>query len=263
MNHGYHVNWINVAKTCAMGGVLIEHVNGIFYSDQKIYRSTWYCVALFVFLTGYGIMESWERNQKIFVKKRLLKISAAYLIATIFYILLKDGFLDFGELIYYLLHFNASGPFYYVWVYMQLIMISPILVCVILWVNKGKSNFARHILVLLSIMCICFYTSNYTKISDIPCGGGYFLGGPWLFLWYLGMAFQSRLYTYIRKEPSKIIFWLSLLLLILWEYIFVVKNWAYQFPSIFHSQQLGTNWADILQMVLLVVMIKEIGRAHV
>ena len=115
------VLWIDVAKTVCMIGVVLQHVKGYAYSNDKIFYSVWFVVALFLMIGGYNLMGSWLTRGIVIWRKRLSGIFLPYAVATVFYVLLEHRFLDIATLLTTLLHFNASGPLYYVAVYMQLV----------------------------------------------------------------------------------------------------------------------------------------------
>lgn len=119
------------------------------------------------------------------------KILSAYLLATFIYQIAEFRYFDFGVYIQYLTKFNISGPFYYVLLYVQLMLLKKVLLNVL---NKIPCRFSAVFEILLGgiILYICYLTTNYTNILDVYGGGGRLFGGTYLFIFYLGMIFKKH-----------------------------------------------------------------------
>lgn len=70
-------SWIDVVKICSVGGVL-QHVRGYIYTNDNIFYSLWWVVALFIMIGGYNAMVSFEKRGKVLVKKRIWGILIPY-----------------------------------------------------------------------------------------------------------------------------------------------------------------------------------------
>ena len=98
-------------------GVVLQHVRGYIYTNDNIFYSLWWVVALFIMIGGYNAMVSFAKRGKVLVKKRIWGILIPYFFATILYTLYDNRFLNATEVLVRLLHFDATGPLYYVAVY--------------------------------------------------------------------------------------------------------------------------------------------------
>lgn len=63
--------WIDVAKICSVVGVVLQHVRGYIYTNDNIFYSLWWVVALFIMIGGYNAMVSFAKRGKVLVKKRI------------------------------------------------------------------------------------------------------------------------------------------------------------------------------------------------
>lgn len=257
MNNNFRkdIMWVNIVKIIAWGGVLLQHVNGLLYNNQHIFRSAWYAVALFVFIGGYLQALSYERRGTVNIRKRIINLLSPYIIATALYILYENHILDLESYIMHLIHFDASGPFYYIWVYLQLIIITPVMIGVLKWADE-KNKYMRNLIILISICLVCYLTVNFTTVFELSSSGGHFLGGIWLFFWYMGM--RSKKFLDEDFKHPRIIFYVSLLLFVLWEYIFIIKENIFWLGSMFNDSQIrGLNWLHAIQMLLIVMVVKS------
>lgn len=100
-------------------------------------------------------------------------------------------YFDFLVYIQYLTRFNVTGPFYYVLLYIQLMLLKNVLVNIL---NKMPCRLSAFFEVLLGVIIIyiCYLTTNYTNILDVYGGGGKLFGGTYLFIFYLGMIFKKH-----------------------------------------------------------------------
>lgn len=91
----------------------------------------------------------------------------------------------------YVVGFNLSGPFYYVLLYLQLMLISRLLYGIVKRMH-GKYYWMWEIGIGVVILFISSLTTNYTNVLDVYGGGGKILGGTYLFLFYLGMLISKH-----------------------------------------------------------------------
>lgn len=80
------VKWINIAKTVAIAGVLIQHVNGWLYSDEKIFQSVTYAVAVFIMIGGYLTARSYEQRGIVCIRKKLRRLLVPCIVSTVIYV---------------------------------------------------------------------------------------------------------------------------------------------------------------------------------
>lgn len=200
-SQGNHIRWINCGKFCAIIAVLVDHTNGILYTNQNIAIWSYFSVSLFILLSGITTWFSYEKkNGNFFVGKRVLKIFTPYILAVFIYQLCHFHYFDFDTYISYLISFNISGPFYFISLFLQLILVSPILYIMLkkTTLNELHKCIFQDSLVLLLIILVSYFTTNYTNIRNIYGGGGRLLGGTYLILYYLGMLFAKH-YSFFKK----------------------------------------------------------------
>lgn len=163
-------NRVDVAKFVAIIGVLTDHTYGILYKNERIRYSSWYSVGLFVLMMG--VVAYWSMDREFSGKKTLKKCAKmlrVYLLATFAYYLFGSEAFSFEVVWGHIIHFNASGPLYFVALYVQLVIVGPLLYKIIQSICKGK---LRNELVLLGIIAmVSSITTNYTNILSIYGGG--------------------------------------------------------------------------------------------
>ncbi len=247
-------SWINVAKTFSIGGVVLQHVRGYAYSNDYIFYSVWWTVALFIVIGGYNAFSSYERRGKFLIKKKLLGIIIPYFFATVIYVIYNDRYFDVSTVLQRLLRFNASAPLYYVAVYIQLLFISPILIGIINVCDRKKYFF----IISWALLLVCGYLSTrYTNVFDIIIGGGYLFAGPWLLFWYLGMCIKNMEKHVSLKPGVKYVFFVVLSIFIaVWQYFFVNRGLNLKLGSMYHGEQVGMTWANALETVLILFWFK-------
>lgn len=240
------------------GGVMVQHVNGILYTDQRVANSVLWVVAAFVILGGYNIMSSWRQNRVADVGKRLRKIIIPYVICTCVYVIWEEHFFSAERVWQRILHFNAAGPLYFVAVYIQLVVISPFLIGCINWADK-KSRVFRHTFLLVSVLSVSYISIHYTDILNIGLGGGNIFSGFWLIFWYGGMVFSAEKREWGARR-KKVFSAVLLSLCILWEYIFVFRDYNNifrgKYGNMYHMTAQMTWW-NALEAFLVVFLIKE------
>jgi fucose 4-O-acetylase-like acetyltransferase len=184
--------WVDIAKLMAILAVIIDHTNGILYHNQKIAFFSYYSVSLFIIIMGVTSYWSYHKNSENILKKVLSsswKILRPYLVASIIYEIIIDRQFNLSNYLIHVIHFDASGPFYYVLLYLQLLFLAPILYSFIEYSSQHKHNVLFILLGTITILIISSFTTNYTNILNVYGGGGKLFGGTYLLLLYLGMLF--------------------------------------------------------------------------
>lgn len=197
------ISWIDFLKGLSIFAVVLDHLFGVIYTNQEVHLYTEFSVTMFIFLAGVTSIISLERNKlplKEYQLKRLNGTLIPYVIATIIYTTVNSNYrFDLSLFWDNLIHFNASGPFYFVVFYCQLVLIAPFLYRLLI---KKKMYF--QFLSLLFIYFISKYMTHYTNINGIYGGGGKLLGGSYLFAFFLGM-FLFLLYQRYLENINR--FW--------------------------------------------------------
>lgn len=184
------IYWIDIAKLAAILAVIVDHTNGILYTNQLVAYSSYYSVSLFILVMGITTYWSIE-NKKISMKQRCIikctEILEPYLFATFLYCLYYYHSFDLMIFLKHIIHFNACGPFYYVLLYVQLIIISPVVYNLVKYQDNKKHEGLRGVVLVIGLLCIASNTTNYTNILDVYGGGGKLFGGTYLVLFCIGM----------------------------------------------------------------------------
>lgn len=171
--------WINLAKFAAIIAVLVDHTNRVLYTRRSVAMFSYYSVSLFIFIMGVTTYLSFKRNIGMVgkkVSKQILGILVPYIIATFIYQITRYKQFDFMQFLKYLVSFNISGPFYYVLLYIQLLLISPVIFYFIEFAVK-KSDWGRFSKMLYLglgcgvVLAVSSWTTNRTNILNIYGGG--------------------------------------------------------------------------------------------
>lgn len=218
------LKWIDVAKFMAIFAVMIDHTNGILYTDKHVAFFSYYSVSLFIIVMGITTIWSYsvsEEDKVKFVKKKCWGILRPYIVATVVYGIIKYKSFNFEILINHLIRFDMSVHFYYVLLYVQLVLVSPILLYILERTKTMRHEILVEIVAFLALTCISVLTTNFSDIYDIYGGGGKIFGGTFIILFYLGMWFGKYYERISIPKVSRVI--LSLVLLcssfVWWRFI--------------------------------------------
>jgi len=188
------IKWINAAKVVAILGVMIDHTNGVLYTNINIAWGSYFSVSLFILLSGMTSYLSdstqWHGGKYIFIKSAK-KILLPYSICVLLYQVVATHYFDFTTYLKYFINFNISGPHYFVLLYLQLMLVRPILSKCLAFCS-GKREILWEFFIAIVVLGISLFTVNYTNILDVYGGGGKLLGGTYLFLYYLGMLLMKH-----------------------------------------------------------------------
>lgn len=242
------IKWIDCAKAVAILAVLVDHTYGTLYTNSKIQTFSFFSVSLFILLSGMTLYLSYQRNSEKKVINRIYKILIPYIIATFIYQLVICQFFDFSVFLDSFIHFKIAGPFYFVFLYIQLLLISRVLFFII-----KKASIFQEVLLFVVIIVVSYYTSNYTNILDIYGGGGKLFGGTYLILFYLGMIFSKyNIFKTISKKNSIILLVIFGGLFLSWYRFICADN--YKFDSTI-GYVVGINPPNISLMLLALFML--------
>lgn len=203
MNDSRKLKWIDGAKFIAILAVMIDHTTGILYHNEKIRLMSFFSVSLFILLSG---ITSWENDkgkggspfEEYFLS--IKKIMYAYFIATFFYQIIDHKFFDLNQYIYYIIHFNASGPFYFVLLYLQLMLFRRPFKTILKAIKKNAQGVYLEGIILMFIIGISCLTTAYSNVLGVYGGGGKLFGGTYLILFYTGMLFAKH---HVLEETSE------------------------------------------------------------
>lgn len=208
--------WIDVAKCMAIIAVMVDHTNGLLYHSSNIAYASYYSVTLFILISGMMCFLSnlrhgfswWEG-----VKHSTAKIFSAYLFAVLVYHI--SAFHSFDLFIYLqnVVHFNISGPLYYVALYLQLMVLNRPLYVLL----KKCKSYKYEIMVGICLLCISSFCTLSSNMMDIYGGGGKLFGGTYLFVFYTGMLLaKHNVFDKLARFNYKYLFMASSVLWCLW-----------------------------------------------
>ncbi len=192
---GKRINWIDCAKAIAIMAVIVDHCNGILYSNPWIAKASYFSVSLFVILAGISVGMSYKNDivtEKNKIIKKVKNLYIQYAIATLIVISITNKFFDLKVYLDNLINFSAAGPYYYFVFYFQLVVISPILIQWCRFCEKHKMKYVWHIGTLFVLGILAAGTINYTYIFPIHGGGKFLLGGTYCLLYYVGILLQEK-----------------------------------------------------------------------
>lgn len=174
--------------------VILVHIMPIGNDTIRIYLRP-FCnmaVAGFIFLSGY--LTKLEFDTKKFYKKRLLTVLIPYIVFTIFYTVLsgyKQGIVNMGfSLAKNLITTQAKMTLYYLIVYMQLVLLTPLL-SKIAKQRSGVLNVILFAIQPLFILCLYLGVINGNIVKEAPW---YIMFFPaWILYYYLGLQIGNGL----------------------------------------------------------------------
>lgn len=202
--------WINCAKFFAILAVVVEHSKGILYTNQDLADATRYSVSLFILISGYLCFSSNERHNRTYkdtVVMSCKKIVWSWIFASFIYTIVACHWFDFQVFVNSLIYFNATGPFYYVLLYIQLMITSKMIYCLLISSKQytKKRELACDIVLFFFLAFFAAVTTNNTNILYIYGGGGKLFGGSYLILFYIGMVINKYRLLY-NNNKVEIIF---------------------------------------------------------
>lgn len=199
------ISWLNSAKLIAILAVLVDHTNGILYENQDIAYSSFFSVSLFILISGMTSYLSETGSKKSFgggYFHKCKKIAAAYSIAVAVYMVVGTGEFHFDEYLYFLMHFNISGPHYFVLLYLQLMLCSRFLYAALRRCPRSLKGYCYEALLMAGILLFAAWTTNHTDILGVYGGGGKLFGGSFLILYFFGMLIMRHGWLK-RVNPAK------------------------------------------------------------
>lgn len=180
---------IQLLRGLAIFAVVLIHNNGeglIAVLNRPFIN---YAVAMFIFLSGYLTNQD-IKDYKKFYFKRIIRVLIPYVIWTCLYTIVDRSPED---LIRNLLTGEVRGPFYYILVYIQLTLLTP------LTIKLAKSRF-RWIGWMISpvYLLIVRYICTFMEIPlGFPFPETIFLG--WYIYYYLGFLLKNNYIQYDLK----------------------------------------------------------------
>lgn len=206
------IEWINCAKFLAVFAVLMDHTHGVLYTNQHIALASYYSVSLFILISGYLSFSSNLRHDRPYgqsIIQSCKRITLAYLLATFVYTIATYKYFDFKMYLDTIIHFNASEPFYYVLLYIQLMIANKAVYKFVIFSKRYRKmcEILYDFFLGIIIFIIASLTTRYTNIFGVYGGGGKLLGGTYLLLFYVGMVLNKhKVFSSVSKPVTILIF---------------------------------------------------------
>lgn len=165
------IPWISCAKFMAIFGVLISHSWRILKINEEYVWGVTYCVSLFILISGLLSYRSNVHHNYTYIQSivhSLKKIIIAYLIATFICQAWSYKTFDFIRYVKGLIAF--PGPFYYVFLYIHLMLVSKVLYNLIAF--KTRICLLKDLTVGYCVIVISYISTNYSNILNVFGGGG-------------------------------------------------------------------------------------------
>jgi hypothetical protein len=132
------------------------------------------------------------------------------------YLLVDNHVIDLSEYIRSVLFFSASAPFYFVLIYLQLTIVSPLLFKLVTFCNSWRFPLAAHAIAVLGLSAVAWATMRFTFMIDVHGGGKFLLGGTYLVCYYLGMVFGSRQPSFKSAKAAAVMAILTTAATVVW-----------------------------------------------
>ena len=146
-----------------------------------------YAVAIFLFLSGY-LTKAERRDWKRFYKNRITRVLIPYVIWSLLYSVITVK--DISKLPFALLTTSAYLHLYYIFVYIQFVLLTPLLI----WLAKSRYRILGWLVTPVSILVYMWYCHAMGQSPDVyvalfwhDCCLG------WFIFYYLGLMLGNKL----------------------------------------------------------------------
>ncbi|MDE7417318.1 MAG: acyltransferase [Lachnospiraceae bacterium] len=210
--------WIDCAKAIAIIAVVVDHCNMRLYTNQVIAQASYFSVSLFVLLSGISTWIS-DTHAPMDFKKSIRKAGVLHLhyaLATFLLTCYYTSFFDLKTYLNYLFSFSITAPYYYFVFFIQLVIISPVLLAWCKYCAKQKWTFLWHLIILVLLGLLSAVCIRYTYILPVYGGGQFLFGGTYIILYYMGIMLESMNIFKRRKTDKIIMLMISALAWICW-----------------------------------------------
>ena len=177
-----------------------------------------FAVATFIFLSGY-LTKIENNNWKEFFKKRITRVLVPYIVWTVIYSVVTSNISKIPE---NLLTTKASGVLYYIFIYIKLMLLTPLLGKLL----KSKYSWGGWLITPISILVMVYIPLIFKiELNQIMTDLIFTSVLRWITFYYLGLALGNRI---IKKEYNLkkliILYVISIILQFLEEYIMLKQN---------------------------------------
>lgn len=203
---------IQILRAVAILAVLVIHT----YPDGDlgiVIRSfVNFAVALFLFLSGY-LTKLEIKNKKQFYKKRITKVLIPYIIWTIIYSISRRE-ISVMAILKNIFTMNGCFTFYYIFVYIQLVLITPYIKKIV-YSNYKYIPFVVQFIYIIIIRYILYF---YNYSIPFPWNVCFFI--TWISYYYLGiMAGNDLIPRHINFKKIISIYFVSIIIQLIESFI--------------------------------------------
>lgn len=206
---------IQILRALAIIAVVIIHTNlgGIFGVFDRPFLN--FAVALFIFLSGYLTSININDVSK-FYRKRISKVLIPYVIWSIIYTIASG---NLSNLINNILTAKASIPLYYIFVYIQLVLLTPLISKLI----QSKFILLGWFITPISVILIR-YVSVYMGVTlGFPFPGT--LCVVWFIYYYFGMLLGNNVLCYsLSLKKTIYLYFVSIIISIIEGYMWFING---------------------------------------
>ena len=192
---------IDFLKALAIIAVLMDHFRGL-YDNALLANASYFSVTVFIVLAGITRYPSLERfygaenPQGIaqYLMKACKSLLCTYVLASSWYYLMysNNRIDDIAAYFVSLASFNCPTVCYYVVMYIELLLLSPILYALIRKAKKTRFPAVMLAILLALTLFVGYYFTLHGPFFLFYGGSAYFLTGSYLFLYTLGMVFSAE-----------------------------------------------------------------------
>ncbi len=194
---------VQILRGIAAIAVVTIHAGPGGYANVFLRPFLSFAVALFIFLSGY-LTKMEIPDLKRFYKKRLLRVVVPYVAWSLIWTIV-DG--DYSNLLINLLTANSNSTYYYIFVYMQLVVITPLIPKLI----RSKARWIGYWISPLSIIIMRFLMIGLHVDIAYPWYSSIFT--HWFVFYYLGMLLGNQVIKYSLGAKETMLMYAGLLVL--------------------------------------------------
>lgn len=176
---------IQIMRAIAIIAVVIIHTcpSGMWQVFVRPFVN--FAVALFLFLSGY-LTKVPVQDMKSFASKRIVKVLIPYVIWTVIY---SVAHRHPDRILFNLITTRAAGPFYYIFVYIQFVLLTPLLGKLAAskwqWVGWLIMPVSTVIFTYIPLLTGMKWHSYVTLVWDVSCL-------CWFSYYYLGLILKNQ-----------------------------------------------------------------------
>lgn len=195
-------NKIQILRGLAIIAVVLIHTSPKGFPQIYVRPFINFAVPLFLFLSGY-LTNINQKDWFAFGKKRVVRVLVPYVVWTLVYTLL---FFQSNKLVFNLLTTKAAIPFYYIFVYIQFVLLTPL----IGYLAESKYSWVGWIISPISLLIYLIFYNLFVGgariLWHVSCMG-------WFTFYYLGIMLRNEQYK--SRINAKVLILLLLVLLLM------------------------------------------------